>query len=486
MVKKNTFGFRTPVRRKVKNISGNKVGGDLSGGECKIIFSKRLTLEKNESYSYKVDRNFAKPLFNSNIGILAIGGYFIADNDLDVIFTIHTDNEENTFKYQLEKKRFYALGHDLEINLETSNVDLKVEIEFIINRPTDIDYSHFSYGFIDKDWFIENEESYKHYSGVKKRISFPEQFYFNDEKEIENSVNGNPIIIKSCNRCQRYLPINPYNQRIQLAFGNHCTTKAPCTHKNFSKYKITMSDVADEDIKDLVKNSFENLYTIDSEGYLKSHYGHQLECKACKKFFVNAALNNKRTSSQHREDSLRRRAFDLLCRELIGQELIYHEFRLKKDIEFDKYIWLKFNKKCFNCDADIISRKQMDLDHTMPLSHLYPLDESATCLCPKCNSEKGDIFPVNFYDGKKLKKLSMITGLSLEILMSKKPNQKVINELKRQIVWFIEDFLANPDYHKLRDGKKAADSIVHSLNKVISKSDYPFDILDEYRKNKKP
>lgn len=484
MAKKKSYGFKTPVRRTTKNVTGHKVGGSLTGGECELISTQRLELAENQIYKFEIDPKSAIGLFNSNIGIVAIGGYFICETDFNIKFSIRVSEVISQIEYKLGKNRFYALGHDFEIDLEEEVKSISVSIEFVVSTKTAIEYSHFSYGFIEKEEYKLNEEAYKHYSNSKKAICFPEQFYFEEHFILENSVKGNPIISKSCNRCQRYLPINPYNQRIQLAFSNHCTTKAPCTHKNFSNYTITKSEFDNAVIKNIVNKTFEDGYTLDAHGNIISYYGHQLECKACKKFFVNAALNHLRTSSQHREDSLRRRAFELLSRKLLGIKWIYHEYRIRTGKEFDKEIWLKFNKKCFNCDVEIKSAKVMHLDHTMPLSHLYPLDETATCLCATCNNAKSDIFPIDFYTEEKLTSLAAYTGLPLELLKSRKANQKVVDLLRANIIWFIEDFLNHPDYNKVRDGKKAADSILHSVNKAISKSDTKFDILDEYKKLK--
>jgi len=484
MAKKNTYGFKTPVRRTTKNVTGHKVGGTLTGGECELINTQLLELSQSQIYKFEVDQKSAIGLFNNNIGIVAIGGYFICELDIKVKLSITVNDVLTKKVYEIEKKRFYAIGHDFEIDLEEKIENISAEIEFIITNKTKIEYSHFSFGFVDKLEYRENEEAYKHYANSKKTICFPEQFYFTEHFILENSVVGNPIISKSCNRCQRYLPINPYNQRIQLAYSNHCTTKAPCKHKSFSNYIITKSEFTNDKIKNIVNKVFENGYALDSNRNLISYYGHQLECKACKKFFVNAALNHLRTSSQHREDSLRRRSFELLSRKLLAIKWIYHDFRVKTGKEFDKEIWLKFDKKCFNCNNDIKSAKVMHLDHTMPLSHLYPLDESATCLCATCNNAKSDIFPVDFYTGEKLISLSKLTGLPIELLKSRKANQKVINLLKNKIIWFVDDFLNHPEYVKIRDGKKAADSILNSVNKAISKSDTKFDILEEYTKLK--
>ncbi|CAI8247824.1 MAG: Uncharacterised protein [Methanobacteriota archaeon] len=280
------------------------------------------------------------------------------------------------------------------------------------------------------------------------------------------------------------MPINHHNQRVQLAYANHCTSKAPCKHSLFSSYKITNSVIPLDEIKTLVYNDFEKNYNLDENGKLKSYFGHQLECKACKKFFVNAALNSKRTPSQHREDGLRRRAVEMLTRHLLEIELIYQKFRTQTNKEFDKEIWLKFNKRCFHCKIEILSTKEMHLDHTMPLAQLYPLDETATCLCGNCNNAKSDTFPVDFYSSKDLKKLSKLTGLPFKVISSRKPNQRVINLLRKNIIWFIETFLQRSEYTKERDGKIASNSILNSVNKAISKSATPFDILEEYEKQK--
>jgi hypothetical protein len=124
----------------------------------------------------------------------------------------------------------------------------------------------------------------------------------------------------------------------------------------------------------------------------------------------------------------------------------------------------------------------MDLDHTMPLAGLYPLDESATCLCSTCNGSKSDLYPVDFYTPDKIKELSQITNLDLELLLSRSPNQKVIEKLMTRLKWFFEEFLTFEEYIKVRDGKRAADSILHSLQKVINKSELPFDLIEEYSK----
>ncbi|EAP87173.1 hypothetical protein [Croceibacter atlanticus] len=483
MAKQKKYGFRTPIRRTTKNITGNKVGGVLTGSEAEIKYSKKIIIDKTLTIHYKIPKELAVSLFNSNIGIAALGGYFLSSKDIKILFSLNVSGNESKIEYNLSANRYESIGHDLEVDLDEDFSVINASIVFECSERVSVNYTHFGIGFVNKDAYIESEEAYRHYSNSKKRICFPEQFYFDNYVEFDNSSEGSIILTKSCNRCQRFLPINPFNQRQQLAFSNHCTTKAPCTHKGFSIYNIVSNNISEDSLISFQKKLLDKGYSFE-DGNLISYFGHQLECKACKKFFVNAALNHLRSSSQHREDSLRRRAFELLSCRLLDRKWIYHEFRKNTGKEFDKYIFDKFEKSCFKCGVAIKSSKKMHLDHTMPLSHLYPLDESATCLCASCNLAKSDMFPIDFYTENELERLSVLTSLPLELLKSRSPNELVITELKNKILWFIDDFLNHPEYIKLRDGKKAADSILHSVNKAVSKSSNPFNIINIYNEAK--
>ena len=481
MAKTRNYGYKTPVRRTTNNVTGHKVGGEYSGGDCKIVSFKTLELKKTVSFEFSLNTNEAVSLFGRDLGIAAIGGYFLSNKDAIINLSIESNKIIKEESFNLKSGIFEKIGIDYEFNPSKYKPGtlIKLKIEFRLNEATDISYSLFSYGFINYKYFLENDV-YEPFSNSKKTICFPEQFYFFEETIFEGSVNGDPLILKSCNRCQRFLPINHIYERNQLAFSNHCSTKAPCTHGNFSNYKIVDSVLKGKELISFIDGS---PYELNGE-FVISHYGHQLECKACKKFYVNSALNKLRTFTQHREDSLRRRAFELLIRDLLKIKWIYHTFRTEHKLEFDQFIWEKFGGKCFNCGTGISSPKKMDLDHTMPLVHLYPLDETATCLCPKCNSLKSDLFPVEFYKAEQLKELSHLTGLPLELLTSRKPNQVVIDLLLKNVVWFFEEFLTFDEYTKVREGKTAAASILHSLQKVVKNSKKPYNLLEEYEKTK--
>lgn len=290
---------------------------------------------------------------------------------------------------------------------------------------------------------------------------------------------GIPVVLKGCNRCSRYLPINIENEAVTAAYVLHCKKRAPCTHSNFCRYRIdNYNELSVETI-----DYFKALKVYDfreGQHMIKSYYGHQLECKACKKYFVNAKLNPMRDTQQHREDSLRRRAIETLVDNLLDEDFIHFSYRKKHKKEFTDYIWKKFDCRCFKCQRKI-SKSEMALDHTMPLAYLYRLDETATCLCATHNSAKSDRFPVEYYSEEELKRLSKITGLSMDTLHSTGANQEVVRSLQENVVWFFDDFLSLPEHQKVHDDKLEADKIYAAIVRVIDKN---INLIDDYYKIK--
>ena len=95
---------------------------------------------------------------------------------------------------------------------------------------------------------------------------------------------------------------------------------------------------------------------------------------------------------------------------------------LKHKLDY-KYIWDKFNGKCFKC-GEFIPFDQTDakgLDHTLPHSKWWNLsNEDGTLLCSSkingCNGSKSNKWPSVFYSDEQLVKLNKMTGIDLEIL----------------------------------------------------------------------
>jgi hypothetical protein len=105
---------------------------------------------------------------------------------------------------------------------------------------------------------------------------------------------------------------------------NHCVAerRRPCTHSSFGQLK-----------------------NVETSEVLQLEYGFQLECRFCKKFEVNAALNPQRTAAQMKEDAARRRAFELLLTELYeGSPSLLYRHETGRGLADD--VWERFGGRC--------------------------------------------------------------------------------------------------------------------------------------------
>jgi hypothetical protein len=264
------------------------------------------------------------------------------------------------------------------------------------------------------------------------------------------------ITLKSCNRCGRFLPINVPNERQHLSFTNHCNSK-PCTHATFGSLRDISTDEA-----------------------LHLTHGFQLECRFCKKWTVNTPHNSRRTASQMKEDAARRRAFEVLLTELYeGSPSLLHRKRFDGQELVDD-VWERFGGSCFKCGTRLATQRDMHLDHTRPLALLWPLDETATCLCATDNSAKRDRPPSEFYDADELARLSRITRVPVAELDDPSPNVEAIRLLESRLDWFFDDFLQRPELQIERDGKIPADLLVKALQKAIDRSEVDLNLSELY------
>jgi hypothetical protein len=264
------------------------------------------------------------------------------------------------------------------------------------------------------------------------------------------------IALKSCNRCGRFLPINVPNERQHLSFTNHCNSKI-CTHTTFG-----------------------SLREVNTGEILRLKQGFQLECRFCKKWTVNTPGNPGRTASQMKEDAARRRAFEVLLTELYeGSPSLLHRRRFAGR-ELVEDVWNRFGGRCFKCGTRLASQNEMHLDHTRPLALLWPLDETATCLCATDNSAKRDRPPSEFYDTDELARLSDITDVPLAELEDPSPNVEAIQLLGARLDWFFDEFLHRRELQTERDGKLPADLLVKALQKAIDRSEVDLNLSELY------
>jgi len=162
---------------------------------------------------------------------------------------------------------------------------------------------------------------------------------------------------------------------------------------------------------------------------------HQNECRACKKWRINDSFNPIRTTDQLHESSVITRERKLFLRE----PAILQEIKSRTGAGLKSKIWNRFGRKCFRCNSPV-KLTAFQLDHTRPLAYLWPIDEHATCLCGKCNNEKKEKFPVDFYSPQELVRLSRVTGLPVGDLQKKELNEQELNRILDQLPTFARDW----------------------------------------------
>jgi hypothetical protein len=152
-------------------------------------------------------------------------------------------------------------------------------------------------------------------------------------------------------------------------------------------------------------------YTMQPLANFDRHSGRpnterQGECRMCKQLY-NELKNSSRLTEQHREAQETRR----LLTALSGESNIGDLSDLLD----------RFGHECFNCGRPLEDRPGGTdgyyLDHTLPVSWLWPLDHGPTVLCRGCNGHKRDRWPSEFYEeDEALRALSTRTGIAYEVL----------------------------------------------------------------------
>lgn len=501
--------FNSPKRRATRQRSGHTVSGTKTGSEAKLVHTHFYNVQ-SPNLALSFDNCIADiiPQFTEEIGMAAIGGYIKVEEPAKISYTIQvidpntgmvlTENDKTT---ELPQGDWYKFGTYVQFDNPKGYETVLLEGMIILTAPhaTCLGKVHFLGINLDLITAYESSsvtgsfgENVREDFGKKTHLSSPEVYYWDHEQPfaiapivlegqvVATSDAGDQLVLKACNRCARFLPIDLLDERKQLGFGNHCVKRAPCGHKAFSRFAIENSadlDRIDPNLQDKISGE---------GGVIRAHYGFQLECKACKKFHVNAPLNPLRNATQRREDGLRRRAIEKLMENLLETESIFHKFRRRYLEEFDAYIWNKFDRKCFACGKSLPKLEDMDLDHTLPLAYLWPLDKTATCLCSPCNASKSAKFPFEFEKYRetgKLERLAELTGIDKQqlLLEKKEVNLAAVEELKNRIEWFFDDFLSDPNYQKIREGKKASDLIAVAIQSVLDECNTGLNLVQAYQ-----
>jgi hypothetical protein len=428
-------------RRAVTRRAGFGVKGDMTGGELRVEEVPQVAMSAGAEITLDIVLPAAKLADGEFFGF---GGWFCASGTLAVSVVGVPDGHLTITKFVCpDWNKIGALWQSDAAKTGAIEVKLRALAE------AQVALWGFTAGVVRHDYL----------SGARQpllrnmHLFAPEALFLDKLGKVAERTSGKlqedgscRLYLKSCNRCQRYLPINVYNERNHLSFSNHCVAshRRPCSHGTFGR-----------------------LTNTESGETLRLEYGYQLECRFCKKFEVNAAHNPQRTTAQMKEDAARRRALEVLVGALMGTtpQLRYREVTGR---ELSEDVLARFSGRCFRCNRHL-KGTSWHLDHTRPLALLWPLDETATALCGSCNSEKRDRTPGEFYTEPELRRLSELAGLSLHELKNPGANPDVARALLGRLDWFFEEFLVSPAMSEVQDGKTAAELVVKAVQKALSR-----------------
>lgn len=161
----------------------------------------------------------------------------------------------------------------------------------------------------------------------------------------------------------------------------------------------------------------------------------QGECRMCKRLY-NDLKNESRLAEQHQEAAENRRLLSALSGET--------------SVDSVDELLNRFAYSCFNCSRPLKDEgggaAGYHLDHTLPVSWLWPLNHGPTVLCRDCNGRKSDHWPSDFYELTKLRELSARTGIPFKDL-SGNPffNPVAIARLRKDPDSIIERWIEYPE-----------------------------------------
>lgn len=241
--------LRTYRRRGVTRESGYHTCNDTTGGECRIIHAKRYLCDRDS-----VTFVFHRPdvdvveLFEKGISIIAFGGFVHSAERASVSLEL---------RYFYEGQEYHTSGKDWEKTIEAdswSNVGIHAEqvidldarlVDVLVNmtvtsrRGNVLDFVSFDLDTVSKEDFLDPSCAVSFYQ--KTRLHIPYLYYLRTDLPVERYLTspqtfteGKRVVLKSCNRCGRYLPINVEDELKTLGFSLHCKKRAPCVPMSLS------------------------------------------------------------------------------------------------------------------------------------------------------------------------------------------------------------------------------------------------------------
>jgi len=487
------------TRRPESQSFGFEADSSYSGSEFTIKRSNRIE-QKQFSLEISRDDTQVQSVFGLDSGMAAIGGYVFTPYRVQVDIQITAAGDSEHRSIEMEPGRWNGIGCHLKSPI--GNHSIAGEITFQLSEDPDAWVDFFGVDIAPLDYWIYTE-NLEYSDGKTARNRFfedehqyvPAKYYINTdsplpEAQIKSDMSeikdGRLVVLKSCNRAPDHfhpIGVGRRNEEACRTFANHIRNKRlkiVLSESTADPYKIVDEGIGERIIRPRNFNTSEQytgfihnstIYSgeFDLEG-LQLDEGYQYECNACKKFEVNNEGNWLRSPEQRFEDSQRRRSI---------QQLIVHNRILDIDRgnNFKRETITEFGG-CFLCDKE--DSDNLEIDHLMPLSYMWPLKGNAVPLCESCHKYKGTTFPKHFYDIEQRKELLKSDRITIGgDIHKKKINEKALHALLDNIGWFFDSFLQN-DVENGGTDVDVPEKIVSSLHRKFRDVDLDVNLIQEY------
>ena len=487
------------TRRPESQTFGFEADSSYSGAEFALKQSNRVEQKEFHFSIYRGDAQ-VQSVFGLDAGMVAIGGYVFTPfkAQVDVQITA-AGNSERRF-IEMEPGRWNGIGCHLKTPI--GNHSISGDIIFHLQEEPGAWVGFFGVDLAPLDYW-KYTENWEYSDGKTARNRFfedeyqyvPAKYYINTdsqlpEERIESDISeikgGRLVALKSCNRGPDHfhpIGVGRSNEELCRTFANHTANKSlkiELSESTKDPYKIVDGEIGERIIRPrkFNRSSHHTGFLHESTVYsgefdleaLRLDEGYQYECNACKKFEVNNEGNSLRSPEQRFEDSQRRRSI---------QHLLEHSRILDIDRgnNFRKNTICEFGG-CFLCDEE--DTDNIEIDHLMPLSYMWPLKGNAVPLCESCHKHKGTTFPKYFYDREQREELLKSDRITIgEDIHKKKVNEEALDELLENIGWFFDSFLQNFADQDWAD-VDVPEKVVSSLHRKFKDVDLDVNLIQEY------
>ena len=272
--------FKAPKRRSTRQRSGFSVEGKKSGRQAVIIRSQHFQV-KSDTLSFVFEKLDCPlpPQFNETAGIVAVGGYVKAAHACSLSLRVEASDPldesviaANNVNVNVPANSWFKFGTSAEVQNASAYDVVKVMATVTFKRDSLQPLDAIQVFGINVDTVTAyTEKPLRSRYNQNTDLYYPEIFYLRHDEpfiihpiakygDIVSEGLSDQVMLKACNRCSRFLPIDYLNENNALGFSNH---------RRFSQFLI--ENWSDNTIVDTALKPHILLSKDETQGIYVSH-----------------------------------------------------------------------------------------------------------------------------------------------------------------------------------------------------------------------